>query len=118
MSYYNGVIFQGFIPGVPDNVLSGGRYDKLMQKFGKDCGAVGFAVFTDLIDMYRSERPEYDVSALVLYGANESAEKLSAAVAALNAESVAVYGENDGGAESVKAEKTYIFRNGRLEENA
>ncbi len=27
-SYYNGLIFKGFINGVPDSVLSGGRYDK------------------------------------------------------------------------------------------
>jgi len=30
-------------------VLSGGRYDELLQKFGKRSGAIGFAVYLDLI---------------------------------------------------------------------
>jgi ATP phosphoribosyltransferase regulatory subunit len=49
LSYYNGLIFQGFLDGVPSHVLSGGRYDKLLPKFGKSGGAVGFAVYIDMI---------------------------------------------------------------------
>jgi len=44
-SYYNGVIFRGYIEGIPDRVLSGGRYDELMRKFNKQSGAIGFAVY-------------------------------------------------------------------------
>ena len=51
--YYNGIIFRGFVNGVPDEVLAGGRYDNLMEKLGKKAGAIGFAVYTD-----RLERPE------------------------------------------------------------
>jgi len=47
ITYYNGIIFQGYIEGVPVKVLSGGRYDELMRKFGKRVGAVGFAVYLD-----------------------------------------------------------------------
>jgi len=47
LGYYNGIIFQGYIEGSPEKVLSGGRYDKLLRKFGKHCGAVGFAVYLD-----------------------------------------------------------------------
>ena len=50
LSYYSGIIFQGFIEGIPAKVLSGGRYDKLLRKFGKRSGAVGFAVFLDLLE--------------------------------------------------------------------
>ena len=32
MSYYNGIVFKGFVNGVPASVLSGGQYDKLMEK--------------------------------------------------------------------------------------
>lgn len=35
MNYYTGVLFQGFIAGIPEGVLSGGQYDKLMAKLGK-----------------------------------------------------------------------------------
>ena len=50
LSYYSGTIFQGYIEGIPAKVLSGGRYDKLLRKFGKNSGAIGFAVYLDLIE--------------------------------------------------------------------
>ena len=48
MSYYNGLVFSGFVQGVPSAVLSGGRYDPLMERTGKRGGAIGFAVNLDL----------------------------------------------------------------------
>jgi len=50
MSYYSGIIFQGYIEGIPVKVLSGGRYDNLLRKFGKSSSAVGFAVYLDLLE--------------------------------------------------------------------
>jgi len=50
ISYYSGVIFQGYIKGIPARVLSGGRYDELLRKFGKKSGAIGFAVYLDKLD--------------------------------------------------------------------
>ena len=50
LSYYSGIIFQGYIEGIPAKVLSGGRYDELLRKFGKKAGAVGFAVYLDLLE--------------------------------------------------------------------
>ena len=44
-NYYNGILFKGFVPGLPDSVLSGGQYDNLMRKMGRRAGAVGFAVY-------------------------------------------------------------------------
>ena len=49
-AYYNGVIFKGFISGVPDSVLSGGRYDKLLQRMKRKSKAVGFAVYLDMLE--------------------------------------------------------------------
>ena len=49
-NYYNGVIFKGFLRGVPTPVLSGGRYDRLMKRLKKDAAAIGFAVYADGID--------------------------------------------------------------------
>lgn len=43
--YYRGLEFQGFVQGLPRAVLSGGRYDGLMERFEKPQGAVGFAVY-------------------------------------------------------------------------
>jgi ATP phosphoribosyltransferase regulatory subunit len=42
--YYTGVRFQGFVPGAPDAVLAGGRYDDLLARYGRPNPAVGFAI--------------------------------------------------------------------------
>ena len=49
-SYYNGLIFKGFLSGVPDSVLSGGRYDKLMTRMKRRSKAVGFAIYLDMLE--------------------------------------------------------------------
>lgn len=50
MKYYNGVVFKGFIEGIPSGVLSGGRYDRLMKRVSKNAGAIGFAVYLNMLD--------------------------------------------------------------------
>lgn len=45
--YYTGVIFRGYTYGTGDAVVKGGRYDALLQKFGKDAASVGLAVAVD-----------------------------------------------------------------------
>ena len=45
--YYTGVIFLGYTYGTGDAVVKGGRYDTLLQKFGKDAASVGLAVAVD-----------------------------------------------------------------------
>lgn len=47
--YYTGVIFRGYLEGVGEPVLSGGRYDGLMADFGEPAPATGFAVNVDLM---------------------------------------------------------------------
>ena len=43
-NYYTGVVFRGYINGYGNTVISGGRYDGLMEKFGRPMPATGFAV--------------------------------------------------------------------------
>ena len=50
VNYYNGIIFKGFVEGVPESVLSGGQYDRLMKKMGRRSRAVGFAVYLDMLE--------------------------------------------------------------------
>ncbi|MBO7309929.1 MAG: ATP phosphoribosyltransferase regulatory subunit [Clostridia bacterium] len=78
-NYYAGVIFKGFINGIPDSVLSGGRYDRLLWKMGKKCGAIGFAVYLDRLERFGSENTEYDVDIMLEYG-NESEKDVIKAV--------------------------------------
>ena len=47
LKYYNGIFFKGFVKGVPDGVLSGGQYDKLMKNMNRNSKAIGFAVYMD-----------------------------------------------------------------------
>ncbi|MSP60510.1 MAG: ATP phosphoribosyltransferase regulatory subunit [Myxococcales bacterium] len=42
--YYTGVRFQGFATGAGEALLSGGRYDRLIERYGRPAGAAGFAV--------------------------------------------------------------------------
>ncbi|MCK4738697.1 MAG: ATP phosphoribosyltransferase regulatory subunit [Deltaproteobacteria bacterium] len=41
--YYTGIIFEGFAKGYGKAILSGGRYDKLLEKYGLSARACGFA---------------------------------------------------------------------------
>jgi ATP phosphoribosyltransferase regulatory subunit len=41
--YYTGIIFEGFASGFGKAILSGGRYDNLLKKYGYECAATGFA---------------------------------------------------------------------------
>lgn len=79
--YYNGAVFKGYVEGVPYPVLSGGRYDKLLNRFGKSGRAFGFALYMGELAEYLSEdKPALDVA--VAYDrscyaqALEKAEKL------------------------------------------
>ena len=72
MSYYNGIIFRGFVNGIPDGVLSGGRYDSLIRKMGKQGGAIGFAVYLDQLERYGTEEVQSDTDVLLLYDADVS----------------------------------------------
>lgn len=65
--YYNGIVFKGFADGLPESVLSGGQYDKLMRKMHRSSGAIGFAVYMDMLDRLDSTQRAYDVDVLLLY---------------------------------------------------
>lgn len=44
LSYYSGIVFSGLLRELGAPVLSGGRYDRLADDFGKHIPAVGFAM--------------------------------------------------------------------------
>ena len=52
LNYYNGIVFRGFIEGIPESILSGGEYDNLIHMMSHDSNskALGFAVYLDLIE--------------------------------------------------------------------
>ena len=49
LDYYTGMLFEIYLPELGYPVAGGGRYDKMMQSFGMDCPATGFALGVDRI---------------------------------------------------------------------
>lgn len=45
--YYTGIVFRGYTYGTGDAIVKGGRYDKLLEKFGKQSPSIGFAIVVD-----------------------------------------------------------------------
>ncbi len=70
VNYYNGIVFKGFVEGIPTVVLSGGQYDKLMQRMNRKSGAIGFAVYLDTLERFAAGEKQYDVDEVVLYDEN------------------------------------------------
>ena len=58
-NYYTGIIFKGYTYGTGDAVLKGGRYDNLIEQFGKKAPSVGFAIVLDelMTALQRQEIP-------------------------------------------------------------
>ena len=109
MKYYSGVVFKGYLEGITTGILSGGQYDKLLRKMGRGGNAVGFAIYLNLLEQI-GEAPDYDVDAVLLYGANadmaqvmRAAENLRKASDVLTAQKLP---------ENLRWRKLYEFREG------
>ena len=74
MRYYNGIIFSGYIKGISDKVLSGGRYDNLLKRMKKQAGAIGFAFYLDTLEQLVNTSGENAVDTLVVYDENVAPE--------------------------------------------
>ena len=69
--YYNGLIFCGYVKGVPRAVLAGGRYDNLMERMGKKgLQAIGFALYFDELERFLNTQSQAPLDAVVLYDEN------------------------------------------------
>ena len=50
MDYYNGLVLQGYLAGLPRPVLRGGQYDPLAEQFRPGAKAIGFGLYLDELD--------------------------------------------------------------------
>jgi len=79
LNYYTGIVFRGYTHGVGFPVLSGGRYDNLVSKFGKNCEATGFSLGINMVLMALERQKKTavpdDGGCLVTY--EEGARKLA-----------------------------------------
>lgn len=85
MSYYNAIVFKGFVKGIPTGILSGGQYGKLMKKMGRNSEAIGFAVYLDMLELLSSSDDTCDVDTVVLYDKDCDVSILNDAVQMLSA---------------------------------
>ena len=67
IDYYTGVVFRGYVEGAGDAVLSGGRYDALVEIFGREAQATGFAVDVDAVARTLPETALPQLRAVVHY---------------------------------------------------
>ena len=113
MDYYNGVIFQGFLQNIPFPVLSGGRYDNLPHKMGKQVGAIGFALYMGRLEPYFSSEKQYDADLMLTYGPDADLAELAAFVEKLRSQGMGVRCQRQGDpVEGVRCRKTARYVRG------
>lgn len=77
MRYYSGVVFTGYLDGIPAAVLSGGQYDRLLQKMNRSAKAIGFAIYLDLLQS--TDTSAWDVDTLIVHDGTADPAALMAA---------------------------------------
>lgn len=85
LDYYSGIIFKGYLGNIGEPVASGGRYDGLLKKFGKDIPATGLGLNMDLLfeailksDLLMDQAPDADV--LILFDDKSEAKGIRKSV--------------------------------------
>lgn len=76
LKYYSGVVFKGYIEGIPTGILSGGQYDKLLKKMGRKSKAIGFAVYTDMLERLDKTYSHRVYDTVILHGKDAETSEL------------------------------------------
>lgn len=81
--YYTGIIFRGYTYGTGDAIVKGGRYDTLLEKFGKASPSVGFVIVVDeLMSAFARQKVEIPCeykTTYILYDEERHSEAISLA---------------------------------------
>ena len=83
LDYYTGVIFKAYTYDVGEPIANGGRYDKLIGQFGKECASIGFCITIDFLHQ-AVMRQNIDIDSrkqlkLLLYGSENLVKAISIA---------------------------------------
>ena len=79
MKYYSGVVFKGYLEGIPESILSGGQYDKLPRKMGRKARAIGFAIYVELLQGLYNREQERAVDTVIVHDGTVDTAVLMAA---------------------------------------
>lgn len=115
IDYYDGVVFQGYVEGVPRALLAGGYYGNLMKKFGRDLDAIGFAVYLNELNLLFRHQKKTDADALILYSDDTDLVALIRAADVLTSAGARVRLEKNVPAD-LRFTTLYRFENGSLQE--
>lgn len=82
--YYTGIIFKAYTYGMGDAIVKGGRYDTLLNQFGKQAPAIGFVIVVDdLLEALARQKVTVavpDSSKILTYTAENFSEIIKEAV--------------------------------------
>lgn len=120
MRYYNGIVFRGFVEGIPTGVLSGGEYDALMAQMKRSGKAIGFALYPDLLERLCAQEQESGADAVLLYPADAELALVAKAVQDLTNQGLTVFAKA-GDKLDVPCKECYVLKGNevkRLERNA
>lgn len=80
IGYYTGMTFEGYASNLGFPVCSGGRYDRLLQQFGRSAPATGFALKTNrILEVIQSESADGLTPVMIVYTENNREEALKRA---------------------------------------
>lgn len=88
--YYTGIIFAGYTFGSGEPIVKGGRYDNLMNYFGKHAPSIGFAVVIDqllaALSRQKIEIPVENSQILIVYAEEKQKDAIKEAISLRNQE--------------------------------
>lgn len=115
MGYYNGLMLGGYVEGVPDSVLVGGRYDNLLCKMNKkDTGAMGFAIRFDEISRLMADKTQDFADVAIIADQNENPADIYKVVCDFTSKGLKVITREEN--KNINAKKIYTLKKNQLTE--
>ncbi len=113
IDYYNGLVFKGYVEGLPRNILAGGQYDRAMRVLGKDVGAIGFALYLNELSRLDKQPSQGETDVLIIYENLSDMQKLLKSVEKLKRQGLLIRVEKEV-PQGMKYKKFYRFRGSEL----
>lgn len=80
MSYYTGIVFEGYGNNLGVPLSSGGRYDELLEKFERPAQATGFGIRLDLLAEALQPAEKFPEPSCIVFSKERRAEAIAEAV--------------------------------------
>ena len=114
LSYYTGMVFEGYTAGPGYPLVGGGRYDRLLSDFGNACPATGFALGIERLMLALSSAgcpaPQADKGVYLGYAPGQTAQAIARAAelrAAGQSVEVALQAQSETEAQASQTAKGY-----------